>query len=31
MPKTIKALGFRFSVTLIFFVFAKTLFGKERE
>jgi len=31
MPKTIKALGFRFTISLIFFVFAKSLFGKEEE
>ena len=30
MPKTVKALGFRFTISLIFFVFAKILFGKEK-
>jgi len=29
MPKTIKALGFRFIITLLFFISAKLLFGKK--
>jgi hypothetical protein len=30
MPKTIKALGFRFTITLLFFTFAKVLIGNKK-